>query len=286
MATELQDMQDWVGRQQTVEALVTAYQANVLAATLDRDDPPFRDGDALPPGWQVMYIRDVTRLKDSAEDGHPMRGGEFAPPIPLPRRMWAGTKTTYHQPVMVGETIVKTTTIKAITPKTGKTGQLVFIKLTAEIAGASGVAVTEEQDVVYREMAKPGTAPPQPQPAPTDPAWSRVMHPSPVLLFRWSALTMNSHRIHYDRPYVTGVEGYPGLLVQGSFTQVLLLDLFRREMPQATLKTFDVRAVSSLYDNNDFFVEGAPGADGRSASLWTRNHQGGLAMTAQATFEP
>jgi 3-methylfumaryl-CoA hydratase len=112
------------------------------------------------------------------------------------------------------------------------------------------------------------------------------VHPSPVLLFRWSALTMNSHRIHYDRPYVTGVEGYPGLLVQGSFTQMLLLDLFRRELPRATLRTFDVRAVSSLYDDGDFFVEGAPGADGRSASLWTRSHRSALAMTANATFDP
>ena len=281
--TEKPDFQPWIGKQESVEATVTAYNADAMAATLDRDDPPLKPGDPIPPGWHQFYIREVVKLRDTAPDGHPKRGG-FLPPIDLPRRMWAGTHSTFHQPVRVGDTIRKVSTIEAITPKTGKTGQLVFLKLRHEISGPRGLAVTEIQDVVYREAAKPGVPAPEPPTAPGKALWGRTIHPTAVMLFRFSALTMNSHRIHYDRQYVTEVEKYPGLLVHGPLTQVLLLDLFRRELPQATLETFAVRAVSPLYDIHDFTVEGAPGPDGRTATLWALNHQGRLAMQAEAWF--
>ena len=129
--------------------------------------------------------------------------------------MWAGTQATYHKPIHVGETIRNVTSIEAVTPKVGKTGNLVFLKLKHEISGEDGVATTEIQDVVYREEAQPGAVAPEPPPAPAGAVWKRTIHPSPVLLFRYSALTMNSHRIHYDRSYVTEVEKYPGLLVHG-----------------------------------------------------------------------
>jgi len=273
----------WIGRQEATEAVVTAYQADAMAATLDRDDPPCREGDAIPPGWHQLYIREVVKLRDTAEDGHPKRGG-FLPPIALPRRMWAGTTSTFHRPIRIGERIRKVSTIEAVTPKRGKTGQLVFLKLRHEIEGEDGLATSEIQDVVYREAAKPGAAAPEAPPAPAEAVWRRTIHPTPVLLFRFSALTMNSHRIHYDRPYATETEKYPGLLVHGPLTLTLLMDLFRRERPDAVLKTFSVRAVSPLYDTHDFTVEGAPGADGASAALWALNHQGRLAMSAEATF--
>ena len=272
----------WIGKQSSTEALVTAYQADALTATLDRDDPPYKEGDAIPPGCHLFYIREVVKLRDTAEDGHPKRG-DFLPPIDLPRRMWAGTQATYHKPIHVGENIRNVTTIESVTPKTGKTGNLVFLKLKHEISGEDGVATTEMQDVVYREEAKPGAVAPEPPPAPAEAVWQRTIHPSPVLLFRYSALTMNSHRIHYDRTYVTEVEKYPGLLVHGPLTFTLLLDLFRREMPDTTLKTFSVRAVSPIYDTHDFTVEGAPGGAGE-ASLWALNKDGRLAMSAQATY--
>ncbi len=272
----------WIGKQSSTKALVTAYQADALTATLDRDDLPFKEGDEIPPGWHLFYIREVVKLRDTAADGHPKRG-DFLPPIDLPRRMWAGTKATYHKPIHVGEKVCNVTTIEAVTPKTGKTGQLVFLKLKHEISGENGVATTEMQDVVYREDAKPGAIVPEPPPAPGVAVWKRTIHPSSVLLFRYSALTMNSHRIHYDRTYVTEVEKYPGLLVHGPLTFTLLLDLFRREMPDTVLKSFSVRAVSPIYDTHDFTVEGATG-EGGEASLWALNHQGRLAMSAQATF--
>jgi len=279
----LDDYKEWIGKSISTEALVTAYQADALNATLDSDDPPFKEGDAIPPGWHLFYMREVVKLRDTATDGHPKRG-DFLPPIPLPRRMWAGTHATYHQPIRVGEKIRQVSTIEAVTPKTGKTGQLVFLKLKHEISGEDGLAASETQDVVYREEAKPGAAAPEPPAAPGEAVWRRDIHPTPVLLFRYSALTMNSHRIHYDRTYATEVEKYPGLLVHGPLTFTLLMDLFRREMPATTLKSFAVRAVSPLYDINNFSVQGAPNEDGTSATLWALNHQGRLAMSARATF--
>jgi 3-methylfumaryl-CoA hydratase len=274
---------DWIGKTMSTEALVTAYQADALNATLDRDDPPFKDGDAIPPGWHLFYMREVVKLRDTARDGHPKRG-DFLPPIDLPRRMWAGTHATYHHPIRVAEHIRQVSTIEAVTPKTGKTGQLVFLKLKHEIFGEDGLATSEIQDVVYREEAKPGAAAPEPPPAPGKAVWKRAIHPTPVLLFRYSALTMNSHRIHYDRTYATEVEKYPGLLVHGPLTFTLLMDLFRRERPDTILKSFAVRAVAPLYDIHDFSVEGAPNEDGKSATLWALNHQGRLAMSAEAIF--
>ena len=274
--------QAWVGKRSSTKALVTAYQADALTATLDRDDPPYKEGDVIPPGWHLFYIREVVKLRDTAEDGHPKRG-DFLPPIDLPRRMWAGTKATYHKPIHVGENISNVTTIESVTPKVGKTGQLVFLTLKNEISGENGVATTELQDVVYREEARPGAAAPEPPPPPGEALWRRTIHPSSILLFRYSALTMNSHRIHYDRTYVTEVEKYPGLLVHGPLTFTLLLDLFRRENADKTLKSFSVRAVSPIYDTHDFVVEGAP--DGESdATLWALNHEGRLAMSAKASF--
>ena len=274
--------QAWIGKQSSTKALVTAYQADALTATLDRDDLPYKEGDVIPPGWHLFYIREVVKLRDTAEDGHPKRG-DFLPPIDLPRRMWAGTKATYHKPIHVGENISNVTTIESVTPKVGKTGQLVFLKLKNEISGEDGLATTELQDVVYREEAQPGAPAPEPPPPPGVAIWKRTIHPSSVLLFRYSALTMNSHRIHYDRTYVTEVEKYPGLLVHGPLTFTLLLDLFRRENTDKTLKSFSVRAVSPIYDTHDFVVEGSP--DGESgATLWALNHEGRLAMSAKAEF--
>ena len=274
--------QAWIGKQSSTKALVTAYQADALTATLDRDDPPYKEGDVIPPGWHLFYIREVVKLRDTAEDGHPKRG-DFLPPIDLPRRMWAGTKATYHKPIHVGENISNVTTIESVTPKVGKTGQLVFLKLKNEISGQNGIATTELQDVVYREEARPGAPAPEPPPPPGEALWRRTIHPSSVLLFRYSALTMNSHRIHYDRTYVTEVEKYPGLLVHGPLTFTLLLDLFRRENTDKTLKSFSVRAVSPIYDTHDFVVEGSPDGE-NAANLWALNHEGRLAMSAEAKF--
>ena len=284
MTDGMENLQDWVGNVRSAEGRIEAWPADALNATLDRDDAPLQDGDAIPPGWHQIYLHRVAKLGETAPDGHTKRG-DFLPPVPLPRRMWAGTRSTYHRPLHVGEKVSWVSTIGAVTPKEGRTGRLVFLRVDHEISGEDGVATSEVQDVVYREAAKPGAPAPAPRPAPAEAVWRRDIHPTPVLLFRFSALTMNSHRIHYDRTYVTETEGYPGLLVHGPLTAVLLLDLFRREKPQATMTGSDIRAMSPLYDIHDFSVGGAPGDDGASASLWALNHEGALAMTADVTFE-
>lgn len=284
MNDEMDKLQDWVGKERIAEGRIEAWPADALNATLDRDDSPLADGDAIPPGWHQIYLHRVARLSECAPDGHTRRG-DFLPPIPLPRRMWAGTRATYRRPLHVGEKVRWSSTIGAVTPKEGRTGRLVFLRIDHQISGEDGIATSEIQDVVYREAAKPGAAAPTPRPAPGEAMWHRDIHPAAALLFRFSALTMNSHRIHYDRTYVTETEGYPGLLVHGPLTAVLLLDLFRRERPLARMTGSDIRAMAPLYDIDDFSVEGAPGEDGTSASLWALDHQGGLAMTADVTFE-
>jgi 3-methylfumaryl-CoA hydratase len=279
------DFSAWIGRSQEMTAPIAAYQADAMTATLDRDDPPFRPGDPLPPNWHLFYMREVVKLSETGPDGHPRRG-DFVPPMPgLPRRMWAGTKSEFFAPLCIGDEMRRVATIESVTPKEGQTGRLCFVTVRNDISNAAGLCLTERHTSVYREAAAPGAAPPVPPAPKVKPAWHRGVHPSAVLLFRFSALTMNSHRIHYDRQYVTETEGYPGLLVHGPLTQTLLFDLFRREYPAATLKTFDVRAISPLYDTHDFAVEGAPGEAPGTAHFWAVNHEGRLAMTAEASFE-
>ena len=231
-----------------------------------------------------MFFPEVVKLSDTGPDGHLAKGG-FMPPVPLPRRMWAGTKMTFHQPLRAGDSITRSSTITDLKSKDGRSGALCFVTVTHKISGPNGLATTDKHLTVYRAPAEPGAPAPKPQPAPSEADWLRAIHPTSVMLFRFSALTNNSHRIHYDRSYVTEVEGYPGLLVHGNLTATLLLDLFRREMPDATLKTFNLRAISPLYDINDFLVSGKIGEYGVSGTLWAANHDGALAQQADITFE-
>ena len=283
MTDNLDHLREWIGRTEEVESQITAPNADILNATFDRDDPPLRDGDPIPPAWHWLYFPERVKLAETGPDGHAARGG-FMPPVPLPRRMWATNKQRYHKPLKVGEAIRKVSIVTDVAPKTGRSGALCFVTTRHEIFGEDGLATTEDHTTVYRGPADPNAPSPEPQPAPGSAVWKRAIHPTPVLLFRYSAVTMNSHRIHYDRDYVTREEGYPGLLVHGPLIASLLLDLFRREMPDATLESFAVRAVSPIYDIHDFTVEGEPAADGTSAKIWALNHEGGLAQSAEVTF--
>ena len=272
----------WKGRSETQEDIATAYPVAALSATLDRDDPKPKAGDILPDLWHWLYFLPVHRQSEIGPDGHAKRGG-FLPPVELPRRMWAGSRFDFRSPLRVGDTIRRTSTIVDVTAKTGATGQLVFVLVRHEVSGSSGGSFTEEHDIVYRDMPTPGDMPQPPKPAPEGGVWSRDIQPDDVLLFRYSALTFNGHRIHYDRRYVTEVEGYPGLIVHGPLIATLLVDLARRNAPRA-LKSFRFRAMSPLFDIAPFSVHGAPAADGGSAKLWARNAQGGLAMEAEVGF--
>ena len=282
MAVDIELLRQWVGNAQTRSDVVTATPIAALAATLDRAEPWPQPGDALPPIWHWLYFLPIYPLAASGADGHPTRG-EFLPPVPLPRRMWAGSRLAFHRPLRVGAAIERTSRIADVTAKEGRAGPLVFVRVRHEIADGEGIAIVDEHDIVYRGNPRPGEiAPPAPT-APGEHAFSREIAPDPVLLFRYSALTFNSHRIHYDRSYVTGVEGYPGLVVHGPLIATLLLDLLRRERPGATVERFSFRAVSPLFDGAPFAVCGKPDDDPRSIRLWAKNAQGGLAMDGTAT---
>jgi 3-methylfumaryl-CoA hydratase len=201
--------------------------------------------------------------------------------------MWAGSQFEFNAPLRVGDRIRRVSTIADVTEKSGRTGRLVFVKVRHEIMPheQSSPSIVEFHDIVYRDAPKPGDVAPPPKRAPESSPWQRHWIPDDVLLFRYSALTFNGHRIHYDRKYVTEVEGYPGLIVHGPLIATLLLDLLRRERPDATVTHYEFRAVRPLLDINAFDVCGEPAADGKSVRLWAKDHEGWLAMEATAQLD-
>ena len=281
-ALALDTLRDWIGRAETREDQLTATPVAALSATLDRADPAPVPGTALPPLWHWLYFTPLTRHSEIGEDGHARRGG-FLPPVPLPRRMWAGGRLDFLQPLRVGEAVTRVSTIKDVTVKEGRSGALVFVCVRHEFSNAQGLALSEEHDIVYRDAPAPGAPQPAPTPAPRDEQFSREIVPDPVLLFRYSALTFNGHRIHYDRSYVTGVEGYPGLIVHGPLIATLLTDLLRRNLPDAKVKRFSFKAVRPTFDIHPFTVCGK--LEGKKVSLWGRDHEGWLTMQATAEIE-
>jgi 3-methylfumaryl-CoA hydratase len=280
------NLADWVGRTETVEDEATATPYAALSATLDW--PALRPpaGTALPLLWHWLYFLPLPRQSEIGPDGHAKRGG-FLPPVPLPRRMWAGSDFEFHEPLLIGDKLARTSTIVDVKEKSGRTGTLLFVKVRHEIRrnGSARVALTEHHNIVYREAARPDDVAPPPVAAPAEFAWRRDIVADDVLLFRYSALTFNGHRIHYDRKYVTEVEGYPGLIVHGPLIATLLMDLLRRQQPNARVRRFEFKAVRPTFDINPFSVHGQPSSDGKSVRLWGRDHEGWLTMDATATLD-
>lgn len=279
------NLADWVGRCETVhdQAVATPYAA--LSATLDWPVQRPEAGTPLPPLWHWLYFLPLPRQSEIGPDGHAKRGG-FLPPVPLPRRMWAGSDFEFHEPLLIGDNLARTSTIVDVKEKSGRTGTLLFVRVRHEIRrnGSAQVALTEHHNIVYREAPRPDDVAPPPVAAPAEYAWQRDIKADDVLLFRYSALTFNGHRIHYDRKYVTEVEGYPGLIVHGPLIATLLMDLLRREQPQARVTKFEFKAVRPTFDINPFSVHGQPAPDGKSVRLWSRDHEGWLTMDATATL--
>jgi len=277
---QLDDLREWIGRSETLRDRITATPVAGMSATLDRDDAQPVVGSELPPLWHWLYFFPLARQGEIGPDGHPKRGG-FLPPVPLPRRMWAGGRLGFDHALRVGDEIERTSRVMDVCAKQGRSGDMVFVSVQHEISDARGVAIREEHDIVYREEARPGAPAPEPRVARTDESFSREIIPDPVLLFRYSALTFNGHRIHYDRTYVTEVEGYPGLIVHGPLIATLLVDLLRRNLPDAKVRKFSFRAVRPLFDIHRFTVCGFRD-DGDQVALWARDHEGWLAMEAHA----
>lgn len=265
------DLERWIGRSETVEDVASPIPLAGMAAILDHVAPPWREGE-LPPLAHWFYFLGHARQSEIDLDGHPRRGG-FLPPITLPRRMWAGSRIAFHAPVAVDAAMTRRSTIADIKTKEGASGAMIFVTVKHEIGAAGQVAIAEEQDIVFRDA--PGGSPPPPKADMRTAPDARKIHPDPTLLFRFSALTFNAHRIHYDRDYAVDVEGYPGLVVQGPLTAMLLMDHFLRAHPRSKVTHFEFRAQSPLFDTAPFDLC----ADGNT--LWARGPHGEAAMNAK-----
>ena len=282
MTDNLERLRDWVGKTETKKDLVTAWPIRALAATIDARDVSTESGAAIPPAWHWLYFLEAKPASELGVDGHPQKGG-FLPPVPLPRRMWAGGRLEFLAPVAVGDTITRESEILSVEPKSGRTGTLVFVTVRQTILAGGRKAVVEEQDIVYREAAKKGDPLPPGKQAPANPQWSRSAMPDAVMLFRFSALTFNGHRIHYDKDYAIHEEHYPGLVVHGPLQATLLLDLCRRNAT-APVKKFEYRAQAPVFSGVAFTANGNADATGSQADLWTADGVGNYGMRGTATF--
>jgi len=276
-----QQFQEWIGKTQTASSILTIPPMEGLAATLDRDSSTFSAGDALPPLWHWLYFLTSSRQSELAQDGHPQRG-DFLPPIPLPRRMWAGSRINFIRPLLVGESIQRSSTIKSIKLKQGRSGNLGFVCVAHELCDSSGAVLQEEHDIVYRDMPSGNVSAQPPLKADENHDFARTISPDPTLLFRYSALTFNAHRIHYDRIYAKEVESYPGLVVHGPLLATFLLELFTENYPDAILSGFSFKAIMPVFDIDSFHVFGTKADSTGNAKLWIADSAGNLCMEARA----
>jgi 3-methylfumaryl-CoA hydratase len=268
----------WVGRSEAAEDVVTLRQVRQMAATLGTEAVRMAEGDPLPPLWHWMGWLPETPMAGLGPDGHPARGG-FLPPVPLERRMWAGGRLAFHAPLRIGWPMRRKSTILKVSEKAGSTGRMVFVTLGHEIEGPEGPAVSEEQDIVYVAMPDRFTPPP-PVPAPEGAAWSDPLTMDTVRLFRFSALTFNAHRIHFDLPYATEVEKYPGLVVHGPMQAMLLMQAARDHAAGALPVRFRFRGVRPMFHFDSVALTGWPVADGTQA-LATVIRDGPCCMQAE-----
>lgn len=277
-------MTDWIGRTEEHRDIVLAGAVDGLSATLDRDDPPAQTGDALPPMWHRLLFLPRVPMSGIGPDGHPKRGG-FLPPVELPRRMFAGARYRFFGPgLKVGDEVRLTSEITKVAEKNGRSGTLVFVQVNHCYYVGSTFVLEKEQDIVYREAASSEAVSRPQEPADLSPDWRARIDPDPVALFRYSALTFNGHRIHYDRSYAMDVEGYPGLVVHGPLTATYLSELLRRETDDADLASFSFRAKRPLFDIAPFDIVGGMNPGGDGAWLAALTPEGSIAMEAEAKF--
>jgi itaconyl-CoA hydratase/mesaconyl-C4 CoA hydratase len=267
----------WIGRSEQTTEQLSAGLARRIAATLGESAPVA--GQALPALWHWAFFQPAVEEEGLGEDGHPARGG-ILPAAHNRNRMWAGGRVTFHEALRVGADATRTTTVLRIEEKAGRTGSLLFATLRHDYVQEGRLAISEEQDIVYREPSppKPGSGDALPLAG-----WQESITPTPTLLFRYSAVTFNAHRIHHDWPYVTQAEGYPGLVVHGPLIATLNLRAFCRANPQVSVRRFEYRGVRPLISPHPFTVGGRLYAPGR-AELWAGN-DAGIAQRAELTFD-
>jgi 3-methylfumaryl-CoA hydratase len=280
---DIAPIKDQLGRKIVDHDEATAAPLRGMIVTFDRDEKPPVAGEPIAPGWHLAYFPAASRLSTLGADGLPISGG-ILPEMPLPRRMYAGATLTFHAPILVGDALRRETEFSDVQLRQGGTGTLIIATQTKRIYTPRGLALTEDQVSVFREAVAPGTTSgiPKTEPPPDGMAWRKTWTPDPVSLFRYSALTFNPHRIHYDRPYATGVEGFPGLVVHGPFSQQCLLDLLRDNTTRPIAR-FEMRARSPLFDTAPFTTMGRMTGE-NEAELFAVGPSGGIAMQVRATL--
>ena len=275
-AVDVEYLHRWVGREQVVEDSLDPWKAVSLAATLDLDAAPAA-GEDLPLCWQWLYFNVLPRARDVGMDGHPATGG-FLPPTPFPRRMWAAGKLEVTRLPRLGEPAQRHSRIASIECKEGRSGALLFVNVDHHITQAGDPCILEQQNLVYRPMPEAAQALPAGKGPRLEAQWRRQIKADPVLLFRYSALTGNAHRIHYDREYAREVEFYPALVVHGPLQACLLGGLLSQQLPGTRVRSFTFRAQRPIFDTEDFSLCGY--RDGRQVELWTETHDGFIGMIA------
>jgi 3-methylfumaryl-CoA hydratase len=272
----------WIGNKETTAETISVEPLQRMRAMLDYTPKTMTDGEVVPPLWHWAYFINPVRASDLGRDGHASQG-EFMPPIPLPRRMWAGSQITFSEPLRVGETARRESTIRDVRLKQGRSGKLCFVEIEHAILVGDELKLTEIHTVVYRDIKQPGDNKAEPPEAPDNAQWTRELVPDSTLLFRYSALTFNGHRIHYDLDFCRHQEGYPGLVFHGPLTASLLIDLLRHHNPDKSLASCEFRAFSPLFGDAPLTLNGK--MDGTDAILWATNQQGRLAMKATVSFK-
>lgn len=280
-AGEPADLDRWLGRVDEADDCLAVERVAALAAALDAPGPAPAAGAPLAPLRHWLFFWSLVPGAGLGDDGHPRTGG-FLPPVGAARRMWAGSRVAFPGRLDLGSRVHRRSTITRVTTKAGRSGRLVFVGLRHEIGDGSSIAIVDDQDIVYREGGGGGSLPAG-QPAPAAADVRRRVQPDPVLLFRYSALTFNAHRIHYDRDYATGVEGYPGLVVHGPLLATLMVDVAAGAKPERRLAAFSFRAVRPVFAGRPLEVAArATGAD--SLALWIADADGWLAVEGEARF--
>lgn len=278
-----------VGRTVSAGDTVSAAPVAGLMAAFGQDDPDPRPGDALPPLWHGLFCTAKLPPARLGVDGLAKDEGLLPAAVDFPNKLFGGARFEFRHPLRIGDAIRKESEVMSFDLKEGRTGPFVVGLIEHRVSNDDGIAVIEQNDIIYRaapRAAKPSSSgeprkAASPAGASAEPVWSRTVSPDPVLMFRHSAVTFNSHRIHYDRDYVRE-NGYPGLLVQGTLIARLMLDMVAVESPGFAVGAFSFRSMRPIYDNGDFTLGAVPSADGEQISLWALDHAGNIGMTAQA----
>jgi 3-methylfumaryl-CoA hydratase len=282
------DLRRAIGGRKVTDDYIAPSLVERLAVTLDRDDAPPRAGEALPPGWHTVFCLQAPTRAELGDDGLPRRY-DLIPPIPMQRRLFGGARLEFHAPLMVGEKVTCESELAEIKVRSTRSAHLAIATLRHRFSGSAGLSVVEEQDIVHMEPIatgkngdpEQGSGEGAARPAPT---WQRTMVPDAVTLFRFSALTFNSHRIHYDAPYAERDEQLPGLAVQGKWIALQLLETVHHAARGAEPKTYQYRLTRPVYAGSRCTFAGKLGDTGNEARMWVENESGAVVQTASLTL--